>query len=184
MNGEVISSRYAKALLAFVTETEYGDKVYSQVCDILVHMKEVPLMKEYILQHDDIAIDRKVALLNASLEVPMADELEKFVRFVNQKRRMELLDMILWAFVARYREAQNIKYGSLVTSRPDDRLKESLEQMFGDKLNSEVHLQSSVESEIIGGFVLELDGYRVDASVRTKLEKISKELIDTSNRIV
>ena len=38
--------------------------------------------------------------------------------------------------------------------------------------------------ELIGGFVFELDGCRLDASVRTKLKKISDELIDTASRIV
>lgn len=184
MNAEVISSRYAKALLAFVTETGTGDKVYSQVIDVLVNMREVPLMREYILKHDDISIDRKISILAAALNAPVAEELEKFARLVEQRHRMELLEIILWSFVHRYREAHNIKYGSLLTSCSDERLKESLEKIFSKKLDSEVHLQTEVEPELIGGFVLELDGYRLDASVRTKLDKISKELIDTSTRIV
>lgn len=184
MNAEVISSRYAKALLAFVTEAGTGDKVYSQVCGILDRVKEVPQLRDIVLRHDDVAIDRKVSLLEAALGEPVTGELEKFIRLVKSRSRMELLEMILWAFVHRYREVNKIKYGSLVTSRNDDGLRNSLEEMFSERIEGEVHLQTDVEPELIGGFVLELDGYRLDASVRTKIEKISRELIDNSNRII
>ena len=42
----------------------------------------------------------------------------------------------------------------------------------------------AVDPQLIGGFVFELDGYRLDASVRTRLEKIRQCLVDDNSRIV
>ena len=51
MNTGVIASRYAKALLSYVTEAGAGEKVYSQACALVHIMKTLPQLKEYILKH-------------------------------------------------------------------------------------------------------------------------------------
>ena len=47
-----------------------------------------------------------------------------------------------------------------------------------------VVLETSVNPDIIGGFVFEIDDYILDASVRSSIEKIRRELIEKNNRIV
>ena len=63
MNTEVISSRYAKALLSYVTEDGTGEKVYSPVCDIVQTMHQVPQLREYVLKLDEISLEKKSDLL-------------------------------------------------------------------------------------------------------------------------
>ena len=184
MNTEVISSRYAKALLSYVMERGAGEKVYSQIEEILKNMQNLPQLREYILMHDDISLEKKLDLLSAAVGEPLTDELQNFVRLVSEQRRMELLQVMLWAFISRYREAIGIKVGSLVTAVPSDSLRESLEEMLGAEKAVRVHFETDVNPELIGGFVFEIDGYRLDASVRTRLKKISDELIDNSSRII
>ena len=74
--------------------------------------------------------------------------------------------------------------GSLVTAVPNDDLRERLEDMFHDKTCCDVHFKASVDPELIGGFVFELDGNRLDASVRTQLDRLRRQIIDDSSRIV
>ena len=184
MNTEVISSRYAKALLSYVMESGAGEKVYSQIETILKNMQNLPQLREYILMHDDISLDKKLDLLTAAVGEPLADELNNFVKLVSEQHRMELLQVMFWAFISRYRETIGIKVGSLVTAVPSDSLRERLEELLGVGRAAQVHFEADVNPELIGGFVFEIDGYRLDASVRTRLKKISDELIDNSNRII
>lgn len=184
MNTEVISSRYAKALLSYVMESGSEEKVCSQVETILQNMQDVPQLREYILNHDDISLSKKTDLLTTVLNEPIADELLNFIKLVADHRRMELFQDMLRSFVSRYREAKGIKIGSLVTAVPSDGLQERLEEMLGSHSEAKVHFNAELDPELIGGFVLEIDGYRLDASVRSKLKKISDELIDNSSRIV
>lgn len=184
MNAEVISSRYAKALLSYAMENGAEDRVYSQVETILQAMQDMPQLGEYILKHDDISLSKKKELLATALSEPVSEELEKFLHLVSDHRRMELLQVMLWAFVSRYREAKGIKIGSLVTAVPAEGLRDRLESMLSAGDSAKVHFRTEVDPELIGGFVFELDGCRLDASVRTKLKKISDELIDTASRIV
>ncbi|MBR5928383.1 MAG: F0F1 ATP synthase subunit delta, partial [Prevotella sp.] len=44
------------------------------------------------------------------------------------------------------------------------------------KTNGTVEFESEVDPDIIGGFILEYDTYRMDASVKTKLNSILTQL--------
>jgi F-type H+-transporting ATPase subunit delta len=122
--------------------------------------------------------------LTTALDEPLADELVRFMNLVAENRRMEFFHRMLWAFISQYRHAHNIKVGSLVTAVPEDGLRERLESIFHDMTSCEVHFETSVDPELIGGFVFELDGRRLDASVRSQLERIRRSLIDEGSRIV
>jgi F-type H+-transporting ATPase subunit delta len=41
-----------------------------------------------------------------------------------------------------------------------------------------------VDPKILGGFIFEIDDYRLDASVATQFEKIKKQFIEKNKRIV
>ncbi|MBO5980598.1 MAG: ATP synthase F1 subunit delta [Bacteroidales bacterium] len=184
MNSEVISSRYAKALLTYAAEAGSGDKVYSQALAIVQVMQELPQLMDIILRRDDVTLSKKTELLSLAIGEPLTAELIRFMELVISQRRMDKFHSMLLSFVVKFREANNIKVGSLVTAAPDENLKERLENMFSNRTNSKVYLSATVDPEVLGGFVFELDGYRLDASVRTRLEKIRQCLVDDNNRIV
>lgn len=184
MNIEVISSRYAKALLAYAAEAGSGDKVYSQALAITQVMQQVPELMDVIHKRDDVALAKKIELLSIAIGEPLAGEFVRFMELVSDRRRMDAFHSMMLSYITRYRQANNIKVGSLMTAAPDEGLKERLEDMFSQRTNSEVHFTAGVDPELIGGFVFELDGYRLDASVRTGLEKIRQCLVYDNNRIV
>lgn len=184
MNSEVISSRYAKALLAYANEAGSGDKVYSQAIAIVQIMHQVPQLVDILLKRDDVTLAKKVELLSMAIGEPLADELMRFLELVSAQRRMDKLDTMLQSYIIKYRQANKIKVGRLVTAVQDETLRSRLEKMFSDRMSSEVHLSVDVDPELLGGFVFELDGYRLDASVRTRLEKIRQCMVDENSRIV
>ena len=184
MNSEVISSRYAKALLTYAAEAGSGDKVYSQALAIVQIMQEVPQLTDIVLKHDDIALKKKIALLATAVDEPLADELAKFMELVCRQRRMDKFQSMLQSYIIKYRQANNIKVGTLATAVPDENLKSQLEKIFGQRTDCEVHFTAEVNPDLLGGFVFELDGHRLDASVRTRLEKIRQCLVDDNSRIV
>lgn len=184
MNAEVISSRYAKALVSYVNETGTGEKVYSQVCDIVQKMHQVPQLREYVLMPDGITLEKKAGLLSAALGESLSDELRDFMKLVGSHGRMELFQSMLWSFVRRYQDAVGIKVGTLVTTAPDDGLCRRLEAILCERTSSKVVFRCKTDPDLIGGFVLELDGCRLDASVRSALGRIRGHIVDESTRIV
>ena len=184
MNSEVISSRYAKALLAYAAEIGSGNTVYSQAMAIMQVMQEVPQLMDVIHNYDDVTLTKKIELLSIGIGEKLADELVRFMGLVTSQHRMDKFYSMLASYIITYRQANKIKVGSLVTAVQDENLKKRLENIFSDRTDSEVHFTASVDPELIGGFVFELDGYRLDASVRTRLDKIRQILVDDHSRIV
>jgi F-type H+-transporting ATPase subunit delta len=184
MNTGPIAHRYAKALLKLVQETGAGEKVYSQACVLVLRMQEVSQLTDVIQKHPEVDLDRKLEILGAAVGEPLADDLSRFVRLVCENRRIDLLLRMLASFLDQYRAFSGIKVGRLVTACPSPHLKHILENLMHEKTGAMVQLDESVDETLIGGFVLQIDDLRMDASVQTQLRRLHNELVDKANRIV
>ena len=58
-----------------------------------------------------------------------------------------------------------------------DYLKEKLKRKLEEKLSKQVEIEYSIDPEIVGGMIVEIDGKTIDNSVVTKLKNIKKQLI-------
>lgn len=184
MNAGIIASRYAKALLKFVRETGNGSNVYSQACRLVSCMEEVSQLKDYLENHDDIGLDRKMELAETALGGPLSMEMRRFIALVSERRRMNCLLRILYVFVDEYRKANGIKVGKLTVAVPADDLKERVEKAVQEKDGGEVHVEMEVDPKIIGGFIFEMEDKRMDASVEGRIARIRRHLVEKNNRIV
>ena len=165
MNSGPITYRYAKALLKFVQENGSGEKVYSQAVALVRIMDEVPKLARCLADAADVTMEKKISLLTTALGGPADQAIVTFI-------------------VEQYRQANNIKVGSLVTATQMEGLKERIENRLHDSTGAQVHLEENINPDIIGGFVFELDGLRLDASVQSSLARIRSQLVESDNRIV
>lgn len=184
MNTGLIAHRYAKALLKLVQETGTGEKVYSQACVIVLRMQEIGQLADAIQKHPEVCLGRKLEILGATVGETLAEELDRFVRLVFGNRRIDLLLRMLSSFLDQYRVANGIRVGRLVTACPVPQLKASLEELMHEKTGTRVQLEESVDESLIGGFVLQVDDLRMDASVQNQFRRLHDELMDKANRIV
>ncbi len=184
MNEGILSSRYAKALLKFTQETGNGDKVYSQAGILVLRMEEISQLRDYIENHDEISPEKKYRLLEAAVGEPLTMELGRFLTLVANQRRMEFFLRMLYDFISQYRKAYNIRMGHFVTALPAEGLRERMEAVLREKTGIDVHLEMEVNPGIMGGFIFELDGWRLDASVEGQFRRIRRKLIEENSRLV
>ena len=184
MNTGSIAHRYAKALLKLVQETGAGEKVYSQACVLVLRMQEVRRLTDVIQKHPEVAIVRKLEILEAAVGEPLANDLVRFVDLVNRNKRIDLFQRIMSSFLDQYRACRGMKVGRLVTASSAPHLKVTLEALLHEKTGANVVLEESVDEALIGGFVLQVDDLQMDASVQTQLRRLHNELVDKANRIV
>ena len=81
------------------------------------------------------------------------------------------------SYITLYRQQKNVIRGKLITAvavAPET--EQRMRQMVEQKTNGNVEFETEVNPEIIGGFILEYDTYRMDASVQSKLRTILSEL--------
>ena len=83
------------------------------------------------------------------------------------------MQFIANSYVTLYRQQKNVIRGRLITAAAVSAdTEQKMRQMVESKTNGTVEFETEVNPDIIGGFILEYDSYRMDASVKTKLNSI------------
>lgn len=181
MNTGPVAHRYAKALLKFVQEAKTGEKVYSQVGMLVVRMHGIQQLKDVLQKHPELPLDRKLEILDSALGEPASHELKRFVKLVDANGRMEYLERMLYSFLEQYREANAIKVGRVVTACPVPGLRDRLQSILSEMTAASVYIDEEVDPTLIGGFVLNIDDLRMDASVEGQFRRLRQELISLTN---
>lgn len=179
----IIATRYAKALLAYATENKQEDTVYNEMLALCGSFAKVPNLGQ-VLINPVLSPEKKETLLKAA-SLPqdaqtssgVSVSLSRFVHLVVEHRRSDMMQFIAHSYVSAYRKAKQLISGRLilagaVSEDVKSHLREVIEQKSGGQLDFEVVLNP----DILGGFVLEYDTYRLDASLRTQLDQLRREL--------
>ena len=102
---------------------------------------------------------------------------QKFIALILKKNRGELLQFMAASYVSIYRELKHITLSQLTTaSSVDLETEQKVKQLIESYTHGEVEFSSKIDTDLIGGFILEYDSYRMDASVQTKLRKVLSAL--------
>ena len=184
MNTGPIAHRYAKALLKYVQENRTGEEVYSQAGLLVLRMQGLRQLADAVQKHPELPLERKLTILDSALGAPMADPLRKFTALVYKQGRIGIFERMLYSFIGQYRAANGLKVGLIVTAVPVPGLKDRLQSILGERTGASVLLEEEVDPHILGGFVLNIDDLRMDASVEGQLRLLRREMIDRTNRIV
>lgn len=88
-------------------------------------------------------------------------------------------------YIGLYRKLRHIGVGKLITAVPvDDETRERIKTAAAERLHARMELQTAVDPSIEGGFIFDINGYRLDASIATQLKKVKQQYIDKNRRIV
>lgn len=158
MNQGAVASRYAKAFLDLVEESGRGEQVFAQVRALLADASALPQ--------------------------PLEDDIRRLVLLLRRNKRLDNLKFILHDFVRLYCEKERILIVELTSSVPSPGLAGRVEQMLAEKTGCTVLLESKVDPELLGGFVIELENEMLDASVRTQIDRIRRQLVQKNKRII
>lgn len=185
MNTGLVASRYALALLKFVSGTENEEKVYGQVLKLSHSLSAVPELRALIDNPLSVSDAQKFRLLSSALgKEEMAVELQRFIRLVMKNHRTKSLRLIFLSFISQYREAHKIKLSRLITAVQAPDLEKKLSDMVRQRKGETVLFEHRVDPDIIGGFIFEIDGYRLDASTASQLKSVRRQFIEKNRRIV
>lgn len=172
----VISVRYARALLKCAMELNLEDKVYQEMITLADQYNHVPELRSTI-DNPMLDKDKKQALLQAACGMNLSELTERFIHLVLHEGRENVMQMMATSYITLYRKQKNIISGRLITATTvTPEVEQKMKQMVQSKSQATVEFQTEVNPDIIGGFILEYDSYRMDASVQTKLNNILKEL--------
>ena len=172
----VISVRYARALLKSATEQKVDEAVYHEMQLLAKSYVDVPQLRQTIAG-PMLSKEKKEALLLTAVGGNASPLTKAFISLVLKEDREPVMQFIANSYVTLYRQQKNVIRGRLITAaRVSPAIEQKMRQMVESKTNGTVEFETEVNPDIIGGFILEYDTYRMDASVKSKLNSILNTL--------
>ncbi|WP_337666924.1 F0F1 ATP synthase subunit delta [Prevotellamassilia timonensis] len=175
----IISTRYANALLLFAEEKGETKQVYQETTTLAHSFLAVPALQQ-AMTNPVLSVECKSRLLLTAAcgEQQPSASLKRFVQLVVNKARADIMLFVAHSYGTLYRKKEHMITARLVVPTAiQPNLKEKLQQMVESRAHCKVDFKVDEDASIEGGFILEYDTYKLDASVRTQLSKIKRELI-------
>ncbi len=173
----VISVRYARALLKCSSEAGLEERVYQDMQVLSQNYIDVPELRTTI-DNPMLAKDSKRKLLITAAGKEPAQLTKNFIDLVLKQDRESVIQFMANAYITLYRKQKNVIRGKLITaSVVTPAMEQKMRKMVESNTNGTVEFETEVNPSIIGGFILEYDTYRMDASVKSKLNSILKQLV-------
>ena len=101
-----------------------------------------------------------------------------FIALVLKEDRENMIQFMANSYVTLYRKQKNVIRGKLTTAvavAPETEQK--MRHMVESRTQGIVEFESEVNPDIVGGFILEYDTFRMDASVKSQLNTILTKLV-------
>jgi len=177
MNRSLIADRYAKALFKLAVEQNELEQIYI----------DINLLQEYchdadgfmdLLRNPVIKPKQKKHAFHTALSGKLTNITLNLIDLLIVRNREVLLEDINRRFIWLYKRHKGIKEVVLYTAvHIDSKQEAGLIQFLHNQLKAPIELTLKVNPELLGGFILTIDGKMADASMRSKLKQIKRQLL-------
>ena len=171
-----LAGRYAKSLIDLATERNELEAVYNDMQYLKAVCKAsrpfVALLKSPV-----IPIDKKSSALTAVTTGKISTLTAAFNQLLINKNREFYLPEIVDAFIDQYNLIKGINKIKLTTAAPlsEDVKNELVSKIKAQASIEKIEMESVVNEDLIGGFVLEFNNNLVDASIQRELRDLKKQ---------
>ncbi|MCB0704004.1 MAG: ATP synthase F1 subunit delta [Saprospiraceae bacterium] len=171
-----LASRYAKSLLDLAIEQNKLERVTSDMesFESIVKNRDFYLL----LKSPIVPTDKKRNILKAIFEGKFDEMTMAFMNILLLKHREPYLPDIAKEFMLQYKHIKHVSTVHVLTAEPiGEATLSAIKAQLLKNGTTDDHIEFLVEvdPEIKGGLILEYDGNRYDASVRSKLDDLKKE---------
>ena len=167
---------YAEALFGAAKDAGRLEQVHEALSDFVTAVEETPELRA-VLRNPQLDPKAKADILSDIVgeEEPL---FRNFLLLAAEKGRAGEIEEIGTEFERLMAREDRRLTIELVTARElSDGEAGAIVSQIEDAAGRKVEATRSVDSSLIGGFVLEAGSYRVDASVRGRLERLRQELV-------
>lgn len=178
MSEGLIPQRYAKALYKLAEERHNSGVVYEEMKTLAESFVENPGLQK-VLSNPFVKREDKAKLLITAAGDNVEADYRSFVDLILDRKRCEYARLMALAYCKLYRKENDMAIARIITAVPlgDDQMAK-LRSLVADAFpNLKLEFSCSVDSELIGGFVIDVDGQRLDASISNEIEQLRLNLL-------
>ncbi len=177
MDNGKISVRYARALFQIAQEQGCEEAIYDGLSRLAHNYLLAIAQFNEVLADPIVAKEDKVKLLEMAIGEPIHDSLKQFIAFVVEQHREDKMFFIAMKYMEMYRKKHSILNTQLTTATelPEatlDKIKAYVKQTF----SAQVEMDVTIDPSLIGGFILDIENSRMDASVAGQLNALKNKL--------
>ena len=171
-----IASRYAKSLIDLAMENGKFERVLEDINGFVKATKNRDLL--LLLKSPLVKPEKKASVMDALFKEKIDPLTHAFMQIIIRKGREALLPEIAQEFLNQYREIKGISIVNIVSAQPlDDSTIEAIrKKLLDSKLTrGTIQFNTSIDKELIGGFVISFEDKLYDASVQHQLNELRKQ---------
>jgi len=179
MNNPRLAQRYAKSLIDIAMQYDKLQEVHK---DVSFLKSVVDKSRDFVLMLESpiISPDKKYKIINAITSGNVSKVTDTFLKLICNKGREPNLPGIINSFIEQYNVLTGIHIAKLTTATPASK---ELKDTFVSKIKAStsfdnIQLENKVDENIIGGFILQMEGKLIDKSVLRNLKDLSKQFAD------
>lgn len=179
MNQGLIPRRYAKALYKVAVDRKCDKALYGQMQTLSNAFVRQPRLQEMI-SNPFVDDDDKKALLLTAADAGQDDAVfPDFISLLQRNRRIDMARGIAMAYLDIYRKTNGIYLVEVVSAAEMEEAEEKrLKKIIVSHLKGgTMEYTHRVDPGLIGGFVVNVDSERLDASVKNELKQLRLKLL-------
>lgn len=176
---ETLEKVYASALYELCCENDSLQNVFDEFISVVEIFNE---NEEYVKLLSSPLVDNadKDDMLNKTFGGKISNLLLDFLCLLSDKGRAEYYKGIFNEFKNMYNEKMNILEVKVTTT---EILSENIKQKLIDKLEKvtgkSIVLEEGIDKSLLGGIIVKYDNTEIDSSVKSKLEKLKRQIDST-----
>ena len=173
------SKSYATALYELSKENSELDNVEDGMKSLDKLLKESSDFKEMILSPMIAKDDKKNVIFEISDKNNFSKTLKKFLGFITSKNRLFFLSKIIESFLNLVSSSRGELKAKIISSKKlskeeQKRIQSELSKDFKSPLN----VDYEYDPNLIAGLIIQVGSVMVDASIKTKLKKLEKNMLE------
>lgn len=176
MTGFRAAKRYAKGLMQFASETGKGAEINQEMIDLKNSIQNSRELAQFL--NSPVLDSRKKNDIARELFKDFSPATQNFINLVIRQRREGLLKQIADQFNQLYDQSNNVRTAEVISaSELNDELVQEILAKAKSKMGEEFtyKIESKVNPDLIGGFILRVGDKQIDSTVRASLNKLKKE---------
>lgn len=175
---KLVSKTYGEALFETAMENQRGEEFLEEIQKILQVLEENPQFDK-LMNHPGISKQEKVCVIEKVFQGRVSDELTGFLKVVVDKERYKELPSIFQYFIDRVKEVSGVGVAHITTAveLSDEQKAATLARLLEITSYQRIESDFQVDASLIGGMVIRIGDRVVDSSIRTKLNDLTKQLL-------
>lgn len=175
---KLVSKTYGEALFELAVEENKVDVFMEEMEGIQAVLEQNEDFGK-LMNHPKILKEEKIEVIENVFKGRISDELTGFLILIITKDRYSEIDAILNYFLSEIKKYKGIGI-AYVTSASElkKEQKAAIEQKLLETTSyQKMEMHFDVQSELIGGMIIRIGDRVVDSSIRTKLNELTRQLV-------